>query len=156
MSDRPHFQPDGFHTITPSLTIKGAVEAIEFYKKALGAVELYRIEGDGGMIMHAEMKIGDSVIMLSEEMPEWGALSPKTVGGSPMSLMIYTENSDALAERAIAAGATMNRPVTDQFWGDRTGMIEDPYGYRWSLATRVEIVGPEEIKRRAAKWAAEQ
>ncbi|HEX8296609.1 MAG TPA: VOC family protein [Chthoniobacteraceae bacterium] len=153
MSEKPTFQPEGFHTVTPSLTIKGAADALEFYKQALGAEELYRIEGEGGMIMHAEIKIGDSVVMLSDEFPEWGALGPKSVGGASSSLMIYTEDSDALAARAVAAGAKLRQPVNLQFWGDRTGMIEDPFGHRWSLATRVEVVSPEEINARAAKWA---
>jgi PhnB protein len=153
MSAKPSFRPDGYHSLTPSLTIKGAAEAMEFYKRGLGAEEIFRIEGPGGVIMHAEMKIGESIVMLSDEFPDWGALSPKTIGGTGSSLMIYTEDSDALAQQAVAAGATLKNPVTLQFWGDRMGTIEDPYGHRWSLATRVEIVPPEEIKKRAAAFA---
>lgn len=156
MSNKPPFQPKGFHSVTPSLTIKGAAEALDFYQRALGATELYRIAGEDGVIMHAEMQIGDAVVMLSDEFPNWGCLSPKTLGGNGSSLMIYTEDSDALAERAVAAGAKLVQPVTNQFWGDRMGMIEDPYGHRWSLATCVETVSPEEIKQRAAAWAASQ
>ena len=154
MSDKPHFQPEGFHSVTPSITIKGAAAALDFYQRALGAVELYRIEGADGTIMHAEMKIGDSIVMLSDEFPAWGALGPKSIGGASGSLMIYTEDADALTARAAAAGAIVRMPPTNQFWGDRSSMIEDPFGHRWSLATRVEIVPPEEIKKRAGNWAA--
>jgi PhnB protein len=154
MSDKPHFQPEGYHTVTASLTIKGAAEALEFYQKAFGAVEQYRIAGEGGKIMHAEMKIGDTIVMLSDEFPEWGSLGPKTIGGASGSLLIYTEDADALAERAVAAGATLTQPVTDQFWGDRMGMVVDPYGHKWSLGTRIEIVTPEEIEKRAEAWKA--
>jgi PhnB protein len=150
MTDKPSFKPDGFHSLTPSLTIKGAAEALDFYKRALGAEEIYRITGADGVVMHAEIKIGDSMVMLSDEFPTWGVLSPKTIGGTGSSLMIYTEDSDALVERAVAAGATLKNPVMVQFWGDRMGTIEDPYGHRWSIGTRLEIVSPEEIQKRAA------
>ena len=155
MSDKPTFQPEGFHSVTPSITVKGAAAALEFYQRALGAEELYRIAGADGIIMHAEMKIGDSVVMLGDEFPEWGSLGPKSVGGTASTLMIYTEDSDALAERAVAAGATVLQPVTTQFWGDRSGTLLDPFGHRWMLATRVEIVSPEEMRARAAAWASD-
>jgi PhnB protein len=142
--------PEGYHTVTPYLILDGAGDAIAFYKKALGAEEVMRIGGPGGKIGHAEIKIGDSCVMLADEHPEIGALSPKTVGGSPVSIHLYVEDVDRAVERAVAAGAKLVRPVADQFYGDRTGGIEDPFGYRWFIATRKEDLTVEEIRRRAA------
>ena len=140
--------PEGYHSITPYLILKGASDAIAFYKQALGAIETLRLEGEG-KVRHAEIKIGDSVVMLADEHPEIGALSPKTIGGSPISLHYYVEDVDAAVVRALTAGAKLIRPVADQFYGDRTGGIEDPFGYRWFLATHKEDLTPDEIRRRA-------
>lgn len=142
--------PEGYHTVTPYLILRGAGDAIAFYEKAFGAEEVMRIGGPGGRIGHAEIKIGDSRLMLADEYPEIGALSPKTVGGSPVSIHLYVEDVDAAVERAVAVGAKLVRPVADQFYGDRTGGIEDPFGYRWFIATRQEDLTSEEIRRRAA------
>ena len=142
--------PEGYHTVTPYLILRGAGDAIAFYEKAFGAAEVMRIGGPGGRIGHAEIKIGDSRLMLADEYPEIGALSPKTVGGSPVSIHLYVEDVDAAVERAVAVGAKLVRPVADQFYGDRTGGIEDPFGYRWFIATRQEDLTSEEIRRRAA------
>ena len=141
--------PEGYHTVTPYLILNAAGEAIAFYKGALGAEEVIRMEDPGGKVHHAEIKIGDSRIMLADEHPELQALSPKTVGGSPVSIHLYVEDVDGAVERAVAAGAKLIRPVADQFYGDRVGGIEDPFGYRWFIATRKEDVSIEEIRRRA-------
>ena len=142
--------PEGYHTVTPYLILSGAGDAIAFYKKALGAEEVMRLGGPGGKIGHAEIKIGNSRIMLADEHPELQALSPRTVGGSPVSIHLYVENADAAVERAVAAGAKLVRPVADQFYGDRVGGIEDPFGYRWFIATHKEDLTMDEIHRRAA------
>jgi PhnB protein len=142
--------PEGYHSITPYLIFNGASDAIAFYKKALGAEEIMRMAAPGGRVGHAELQIGDSRIMLADEHPELQALSPKTIGGSPVTLHLYVENVDAAVERAIAAGATLVRPVADQFYGDRTGGIADPFGYRWFIATHKEDLTMDEIRRRAA------
>jgi len=145
--------PDGYHSVNPYLIFSGASDAIAFYKKALGAEEVMRMDGPGGKIHHAEIRIGDSRIMLADEHPEIQALSPKTIGGSPVSIHLYVENVDAAVERAVAAGAKLIRPVADQFYGDRTGGIEDAFGYRWFIATHKEDLTMEEIRRRAAAQA---
>jgi PhnB protein len=145
--------PEGYHSVTPYLIFSGASDAIAFYKKALGAEEILRMDAPGGRIGHAELQIGDSRIMLADEHPEFQALSPKTIGGSPVTLHLYVENVDAAVERAIAAGATLVRPVADQFYGDRTGGIADPFGYRWFIATHKEDLTLDEIRRRAASQA---
>jgi PhnB protein len=142
--------PDGYHTVTPYLIVNGAAQALEFYKKAFGATEMMRFPGPGGKIMHAEIKIGDSPIMLADEAPEMGARSPKTIGGTPVSLLLYVEDVDAWASKAVAAGAKVQRPVQDQFYGDRTGTFEDPFGHVWSIATHKEDVSLEEMQKRAA------
>lgn len=142
--------PDGYHTVTPYLIVKGAAEAIDFYKKALGATELFRMPGPDGKIMHAEIKIGDSPVMLADECAEMNAKSPATIGGSPITIMLYVENVDKLVDQAVAAGATLSRPVADQFYGDRTGGIEDPFGHKWYIATHIEDVPMEELGKRAA------
>jgi PhnB protein len=143
--------PDGYHAVTPYLCIAGASDAIEFYKKAFGATELYRIDGPGGTVGHAEIRIGDSPIMLSEEHPEMGGKSAKSYGGSPVSLVLYVENVDTFIEKAVAAGAKPTRPIEDKFYGDRSGSVEDPYGFTWHIMTHIEDVSPEEMRRRAAE-----
>ena len=145
--------PDGYHAITPYLIVDGAARAIDFYKRAFGATETMRMPAPNGRIGHAEVRIGDSAIMLADEHPEIQALSPKTIGGSPVSMHVYVEDVDTLVERAVAAGAKLIRPVADQFYGDRVGGIEDPFGYRWFIATHKEDLSMDEIRRRAAAQA---
>ena len=142
--------PEGHHTVTPYLILSGASDAIAFYEKALGAEEVLRLADPGGKVHHAEISIGDSRVMLADEHPEIQALSPKTVGGSPVSIHLYLEDVDRAVERAVAAGAKLVRPVADQFYGDRVGGIEEPFGYRWFVATHKEDLTIEEIRRRAA------
>jgi len=142
--------PEGYHTVTPYLILSGAGDAIDFYKKALGAEEVLRMADPDGKVHHAEIKIGDSRIMLADEHPEIRALSPKTVGGSPVSIHLYVGDVDGAVERAVTAGAKLVRPVADQFYGDRVGGIEDPFGYRWFIATRKEALTMDEIRRRGA------
>jgi PhnB protein len=139
---------DGYHSVTPYLIVKGAAEAIDFYKRAFGASELFRMDAPGGKIGHAEIKIGDSPIMLADEFPEMGATSPTTLGGTPVGIMLYVENVDVLNERAIAAGAKVLKPLADQFYGDRSATLSDPYGHQWTIATHKEDVSPEEMQRR--------
>jgi len=147
--------PEGYHTITPNLVIAGAEKAIDFYKKGFGATEIARMPGPNGGIMHAELRIGDSVFMLGEEMPEMGAKGPKALGGSPVSLYVYVENVDAAWDRAIKAGATSVMPLADMFWGDRTGWLEDPFGHKWALAQHVKDLTPEEIQKGQEAFFAE-
>jgi len=142
--------PDGYEGATPYLSIKGASEAIEFYKKAFGATETLRLADPSGKIGHAEIKIGKANIMLADEYPEMGFVGPKTLGGSPVTIHLYVEDVDALARQVEAAGAKVLRPVADQFYGDRVGQFEDPFGHRWSLSTRKEDMSAEEMKKRAA------
>jgi PhnB protein len=142
--------PDGYNTVIPYLYVKGAAKAIEFYKNVFGATERMRMPGKDGTVGHTELVIGDSVVMMSDEHPEFGALSPQTVGGSPITLHVYASNVDTVIERAVAAGATLDRPVKNQFYGDRTGSITDPFGHRWYVATHVEDVSPEEMQKRMA------
>ncbi len=144
--------PDGYHSVTPYLIVDGAEEAIRFYERAFGATEVLRLPM-GDKIGHAEIKIGDSFIMLSDEWPDYGKLGPKARGGATSSLMIYLENVDAAYERAIAAGATAERPVEKQFYGDRSGTVIDPFGHSWTLSTHVEDLSEEEIQRRMAEWS---
>ena len=143
--------PEGYHSVTPYLILDDATAALEFYKKALGAVELMRFPAPGGKIGHAEIKIGDSPVMLADESPEMDARSARTIGGSPISLMVYVKDVDAVVAQAVAAGGKLVRPVADQFYGDRTGGIDDPFGYHWYIATHVEDVPPAELEKRAAK-----
>jgi PhnB protein len=140
--------PDGYHSVTPYLIINGASEAIAFYQKAFGATELFRMPAPEGKIGHAEIKIGDSPIMLADEYPEMGYKSPQTLGGSPVSIMIYVEDVDTVFDQAIAAGGKAQRPVKDQFYGDRSGTLEDPFGHVWHVATHKEDVTPEEMEKR--------
>ncbi len=141
-------KPDGYHTATPYLIIQGAAKAIEFYKQAFGATELMRLDAPGGTIGHAEIKIGDSPIMLADEHPEMGYRSPQALGGTPVSLMLYVEGVDAMFAQALAAGATIQRPVQDQFYGDRSGTLVDPFGHVWTIATHTEDLSPDEITAR--------
>ena len=142
--------PEGYHSVTPYLIIRGAADAIDYYKKALGAVELFRMPQPDGKIAHAEIKIGDSPIMLSDEHPDMGFRSPQSLGGSPISILIYVEDVDAVFDRAIAAGGKVDRPVEDKFYGDRAGSLIDPFGHTWHVATHTEDVSPEEMEKRAA------
>ena len=142
--------PEGYHSVTPYLIVEGGARAIEFYKQAFGATELFRMEGPDGKIAHAEIKIGDSHVMLGDESPEMGARGPRAFGGSPVSLMLYVEDVDATVGRAVEAGAELTRPVANQFYGDRTGGVKDPFGHAWYIATHVEDVPHDELQKRAA------
>jgi uncharacterized glyoxalase superfamily protein PhnB len=146
--------PEGMHSVTPHLICAGAANAIEFYKKAFGAVETARMPAPDGRIMHAMIRIGDSPVMLVDEMPEWGALSPKSLKGSPVTLHLYVEDVDAFAARAVKAGAKVTMPIEDQFWGDRYGKLEDPFGHHWSVATHVRDVSPDEMQQAMKKMSA--
>jgi len=139
--------PEGYHTLTPYLTVRDAVRAIDFYKRAFGAEERGVMKGPDGKVMHAELKIGDSIIMLAEEFPEYGALSPQAIGGSAMGLHIYLDGVDAAFDRAVQAGAKVEMPVADQFWGDRYGKLTDPFGHKWSIATHTKDLSIDEMKR---------
>ncbi len=142
--------PKGFHTLTPYINIKGAVEAIEFYKKAFGAKEVERMLMPDGSIAHAVIEVGDSKIMLAEENALWGNLSPQTIGGSPVSFCLYVEDVDAVFAQALKEGATVigEMEVKDQFYGDRTGSLTDPFGHKWSIMTHIEDVSPEDMQKR--------
>jgi PhnB protein len=138
--------PQGMHSVTPHLVCAGAARAIEFYKQAFGAEEGARLPGPDGRLVHASVKIGDSQVMLVDEMPEWGALGPKSLKGTPVTIHLYVEDVDALVARAVKAGAKVTMPVADQFWGDRYGKLEDPFGHHWSVATHVRDVSVEEMQ----------
>ena len=140
--------PAGYHTATIYLIVKGGLKALEFYKKAFGAVELMRFEGPNGTLGHAEIKIGDSPIMLADEFPEMGHKSPTTLGGTAAGIMLYVPNCDAMFAKAVSLGATVMKPLADQFYGDRSGTITDPFGHQWTIATHIEDVSPEEMERR--------
>jgi PhnB protein len=142
--------PDGYHTVTPYLIVSGAAEAIEFYKGAFGALEHERMQDESGKVRHAEISIGNSRLMLADENLELSALSPKTIGGSPVSIHLYVEDVDAVVANAVAAGASLTRQVADQFYGDRVGGISDPFGHRWFVATHKEDLTMDEIRARAA------
>ena len=144
--------PTGYHSITPSLVVRGGAAAIEFYQRALGATLKHRMDMPDGKLMHAELTIGDSPFMLGEESADWGTLSPLSLGGSPSTLQIYVADADATFNRAIAAGGEVVFPMTDQFWGDRCGRFKDPFGHQWMVATRLEEVPREEMEQRAAAW----
>ncbi len=145
--------PEGYHSITSCCTVRGGEKAIEFYKKAFGAEELGRMYGpDGTTIVHAELRIGDSRLFLSDEVPAFGNRSPESLGGTGSSMYLYVEDADAVFRKAVAAGAKMKGPVQDMFWGDRCGAVIDPFGHEWSIATRKEDVPPEEMKRRGEEF----
>ena len=139
--------PEGMHTVTPHLVCAGAVDAIAFYKKAFGAVELTRTLSPDGNVMHASIRIGDSVIMLNDEMPEWGTFGPKSLKGSPVTIHLYVENADAVFDQGVRAGAKVTMPLADMFWGDRYGKLEDPFGHQWSIGTHTRDVTPEEMQK---------
>ena len=150
MPDKVKPIPEGYNSVTPYLIVDNGAAAIDFYKKSFGATELFRMPSPGNKIGHAEIKIGNSVIMLADEHPEMGARSPRSVGGSPVSIVVYVEDVDTVAKRLEAAGAKVTRPVSNQFYGDRAGSFEDPFGHQWHVHTHVEDVSPEELQRRAA------
>ena len=152
MAKKAQAIPKGYHTVTPSLCVAGADRAIDFYKRALGAEEIMRFPAPDGKIMHAEIRIGDSVVMLGDEMPEQGAKSPKSYGGTPVGFFIYKENVDAAWKQAVDAGAKAVVPLADQFWGDRTGCVEDPFGHRWWLAQHIQDLSPDELRQKAEEF----
>ena len=139
--------------MTPALVVHDGKAAIDFYQRAFGATVRHVMDMPDGKVMHAEIQLGDSAVMLSDEFPDWGSLSPQSIGGTASSLSIYVDDVDAVFARALAAGASVQRPVEDQFWGDRMGTLFDPFGHRWMIATRIEEVSPEEMKRRGEAWA---
>ena len=139
--------PEGMRTVTPHLICAGASDAIEFYKKAFDAVELSRMPGSDGKLMHASVRIGDSVIMLNEENPNWGSFGPKSLKGSPVTIHLYVENVETVFEQAVGAGAKVTMPLDDMFWGDRYGKLEDPFGHHWSIGTHVRDVSPAEMQK---------
>ena len=150
MSKVPHI-PKGYNTVTPYLVIKGAAQAIEYYKKVFGATVVVRMDGPNGTVGHAELKIGDSIIMLADENPAMGNKSASTIGATPVSLYVYLPNVDEVVEKAVAEGAKILKPVQDQFYGDRSGFLQDPFGHLWGIATHVEDVSEHEMKERMKK-----
>jgi PhnB protein len=146
--------PDGYHSVTPYLSLDDAAGAIEWYQQAFGAKERARMNGPDGKIGHAEIEIGDSVVMLADTFPEAATKPPKELGGTTSSVFLYVDDVDAVVQRAVAAGATVTMEVADQFWGDRFGALRDPFGHSWSIATHVEDVAPEEMAKRAEEWMA--
>jgi PhnB protein len=146
--------PQGFHTATPYLTLNDAARAIDFYKRAFGAQEVMRMNGPGGKIGHAEIKIGDSIIMLADEMPGSGSRSPQSLSGTTAGIFLYVENADAVFNQAVSAGAKVEAPLADMFWGDRFGSLKDPFGHSWSVATHKEDVAPAEMSKRMQEFAA--
>ena len=155
MSDNVRPIPEGFSTVSSYVVVDDAAASIDFYTKALAAQESCKLPGPDGNIMHAELQIGDCVLMLSDENPEQGAVSPKTLGGTPVHMLIYTEDVDSAFQRAVDAGAETVMPPTDMFWGDRYGKFNDPFGHSWSFATHIEDVSPEEMAQRAQEAFAE-
>lgn len=149
-----HFQAQGYHAITPYLIVVGAAKAIDFYKKIFGATEIMRMPRPDGQIAHAELRIGDSMIMLADEVPTMGALSPHTVGGTPVGMMLYVPDVDRTFHNAVAAGAKVERELADQFYGDRSGTFVDPFGHKWTVSTHMEDVTPEEMQKRMANLKA--
>jgi PhnB protein len=145
--------PDGYNSITPYLIIKGASGAIDYYKKAFGAIETVRMPQPDGRVGHAEVKIGEAVVMLADEFPEMNIVSPTTLGNTSVSLLLYVDDADATFNKAVALGGQVEKPMADQFYGDRTGTIKDPFGHKWTIATHKEDVAPEEMKRRMAAMA---
>jgi PhnB protein len=146
--------PEGYRNVTPYLIVSDGAGAIDFYRRVFGATERLRMDAPDGKVGHAELELGDSVVMLADEFPDWGARSPKTVGGSPVIVHVYVDDVDAVVRSAVAAGATVVREVENQFYGDRSGLVEDPFGHLWNVGTHVEDVAPEELRRRAAAAAA--
>jgi len=148
---KPKPIPEGYHSVTPAVIVHDGAGALDFYKKAFGAEEVLRMPM-GDKIGHAEIKIGDSIVMLSDEWPDMGFLGPRTRGGTTVSLMIYVEDADSAFKRAVDAGGTAERPVENQFYGDRSGTLIDPFGHRWTISTHIEDVEPEEMNRRMEEW----
>jgi PhnB protein len=146
--------PKGYHAVTPYLSVQGAADAIAFYKKAFGAKEVMRMPGPGGTIGHAEIQVGDSRIMLADEFPEMNFRSPRAIGGTSVTIHLYVQDADKVAKKAVASGAKVLRPVADQFYGDRSGSLEDPFGHVWHIATHMEDIPIKELKKRAAAMAA--
>lgn len=144
--------PDGYHTVTPNLVVPDAGQALEFYQKAFNAQQTFRMDGPNGRVVHAEMKIGNSILMLCEENPSTGCLSPASLKGSSLGLYLYVEDADAVFNRAVRAGASVLMPLADMFWGDRMGQVSDPFGHRWSLATHKEDATPAQIEQRAQEF----
>jgi PhnB protein len=144
--------PDGYHSVQPYLAVDDAAKAIDWYKQAFGATERFRMDGPGGTIGHAELQIGDSVLMLSDPFPQASTKPPKELSGTTSSVMLYVEDVDATVKQAVDAGATVTMEISDQFWGDRFGSITDPFGHSWSIATHVEDVSPEEMEKRSAEF----
>ena len=147
--------PEGMHTVTPHLVVKNAAKAIDYYKTAFGAKENNRFGAPNGLIMHASIKIGDSTLFLNDEFPEMGALSPQSVGGTSVTITLYVEDSDAVFKKAVDAGAKVKMPIADQFWGDRYGCIEDPFGHSWAIASRKEDLTPEQMAKRGQEAMAQ-
>ena len=146
--------PAGYHTVTPSIIVRNAAQAIEFYKRAFGAEELERFEGPDGKVMHAEIRIGDSIIMLGEENPQWAAVSPQTTNAVTGALHLYVADADAAFDRAVRAGAAVRYPLENAFWGDRYGKVTDPFGHEWGIATRIRELSPQEMRQAASEWMA--
>jgi PhnB protein len=142
--------PEGYHNVTPYLFVRRAASAMDFYKSVFGATEIVRMAGSNGKIMHAELRIGDSIVMLADENPPTGVMSPQTIGGFSVGLHLYVENVDAVIQKAVESGAKLLRPIKNQFYGDRSGSLLDPFGHMWSVATHVEDVSPEEMRKRMA------
>jgi PhnB protein len=145
--------PQGYNSLTPYLIVKGAAAAIDFYKTAFNAVEIMRMPQPDGRIGHAELRIGDSVLMLADEFPEAEAISPSTLGGTTFGLMIYVDDADSMFNKAVSMGAVVKKPMVDQFYGDRNGTLQDPWGHKWTISTHMEDVTPEEMERRMAAMA---
>jgi PhnB protein len=150
-SKTPRYIPEGYHTVTPYLIVRGAEQALAFYKKAFNASELYRLPMPDGRIGHAELRIGDSRVMLADEMPEMKILAPPSLGGTPVGIALYVEDCDAIFNQAVSAGAKVERPLADQFYGDRSGTLIDPFGHKWTVGTHQEDVSPEEMKTRMSQ-----
>ena len=151
----PSPRPAEYHTVTPALVVRDAAAAIDFYVRAFGAEEVSRLEGPGGMIVHAEVRIGDSMVMLGEENPAWDARSPQTLGGTPGSLHLYVDDADVAFARAVREGATVRYPLENTFWGDRYGKVTDPFGHEWGLAHRVREMTEAEVQAAGAEWMAQ-
>jgi len=145
--------PEGYHNVTPYLIVRGGTRALEYYKQAFGAEERFRMDGPGGTIGHAEIQIGDSIVMLADENPAWNAKAPQVGTPSPVQLMIYVDDVDATFAQALTAGGKETQPLKNQFYGDRSGSLTDPFGHSWTVATHIEDVPPEEMERRAAEYA---
>jgi PhnB protein len=144
------FQPPQYHSLTPYLVVKGAAKAIDFYKNAFAASEMFRMPTPDGRVGHAELKIGDAALMLADEFPEMGVVSPSSLGNSPVGILLYVADADAVTNKAISLGATVEKPLANQFYGDRSATLRDPFGHKWTIATHVEDVTPEEMERRMA------